>query len=874
MKKIIGVLLVLLLISAVGLAFAEEGVKIDWARFPDDTLRIEVMRYDTDHDGILSAEEAEKITEIDVHEKEVETLRGIEYLTGLKKLVCYENRLTELDVSRNLKLEILNCGENELTELDVSRNTELTGIFCTENKLAALDVSRNLKLESLYCWENELTKLDVSSNTKLKYLSCGTNQLTELDISRNTELEEFDCGDNQITELDISKLKGLTELGITGCKVTKLDLSIYPELKELYCSNCGLTELDVSNNPKLLWLMCYGNELTTLDLSQNPELEWLYCGNNQLKTLDLSHNPELQELDCRENQLTVLDVSCCPVLAKTVRENKAKNGINNWLRWSMLSEDDSPSVLLEINKDVEVYTGTAETENSGEKTAADEYNHEDVWDSYVGYKYELSYFFRNWAQKDINAMLSYLIYEQMTGGEQTKALMNTLMERGAPLSYQINRWEGTAGDDMVTCICTAEMDPGDGKAPRYEQMEIRAELEDGYYKIDLTSLMNRKPAEYDPETETVSLSSDILLDKALGYGFRKDTIPIGVSCEDNGIRMEVISGRVNEDKIELLISMEDPDGKYKDNELVLDRCHTDIGNNLSSHNVFYDRKEHKSYIKLSMEIDQSAITEDRMITVSNRSIEVYQALYADLTPYLKQYGVTTEGVRSPNADLPDVSGLESPKINVLDYTNPLDIPLADGVRLTGIGWINDRLHVQTATDRDKAEIAFVYDSWNQKEYTQSRMIWDDMSVWQMGSDVYMEEVNDCKPEEADKLRLFTATSVRSQYTEGLWEVQFPLSWIYPAVKENVIEIDENFFPDEVFREEVALYDVNGDGKLTETEAEAITSLYLPGMGIKTLKGIEYLTNLTFLDCRDNELTELDVSNNRELSTVLWEGKIN
>ena len=88
------------------------------------------------------------------------------------------------------------------------------------------------------------------------------------------------------------------------------------------------------------------------------------------------------------------------------------------------------------------------------------------------------------------------------------------------------------------------MDPGDGKAPRYEQMEIRAELEDGYYKIDLTSLMNRKPAEYDPETETVSLSRDILLEKGLYYDFRNNALPIGVSCEDNGIRMEAVSGRV------------------------------------------------------------------------------------------------------------------------------------------------------------------------------------------------------------------------------------------------------------------------------------------------------------------------------------------
>ena len=169
------------------------------------------------------------------------------------------------------------------------------------------------------------------------------------------------------------------------------------------------------------------------------------------------------------------------------------------------------------------------------------------------------------------------------------------MERGAPLSYQINRWEGTAGDDVITCICTAEMDSGDGKAPRYEQMEIRMKLENGFYKIDLTSLMNRKPAEYDPETETVSLSGDILLDKRLSYDFKNEAVPVGVSCENDGFRMDVISGMVSEDKIILLISMEDLNGRYKDNELVLNHCHTDIGNHSSTRNAFYDCHNRRSY---------------------------------------------------------------------------------------------------------------------------------------------------------------------------------------------------------------------------------------------------------------------------------------
>ena len=39
----------------------------------------------------------------------------------------------------------------------------------------------------------------------------------------------------------------------------------------------------------------------------------------------------------------------------------------------------------------------------------------------------------------------------------------------------------------------------------------------------------------------------------------------------------------------------------------------------------------------------------------------------------------------------------------------------------------------------------------------------------------------------------------------------------------------------------------------------------------SVKGIEYLTQLTYLDCSDNRLTDLDLSNNRELVTLLCTG---
>ncbi len=90
-------------------------------------------------------------------------------------LFCFDNELTNLDVSKNTSLQDLSCVSNQLPNLDVSENTKLRRLFCGKNPLTNLDVSNNTKLEMLRCFENELTSLDVSNNTKLRDLDCANN---------------------------------------------------------------------------------------------------------------------------------------------------------------------------------------------------------------------------------------------------------------------------------------------------------------------------------------------------------------------------------------------------------------------------------------------------------------------------------------------------------------------------------------------------------------------------------------------------------------------------------------------------------------------------------------------------------------------------
>jgi len=82
-----------------------------------------------------------------------------------------------------------------------------------------------------------------------------------------------------------------------------------------------------------------------------------------------------------------------------------------------------------------------------------------------------------------------------------------------------------------------------------------------------------------------------------------------------------------------------------------------------------------------------------------------------------------------------------------------------------------------------------------------------------------------------------------------------------------VELNEEHFPDMIFR----LYlmdkiDTNSDLVLDPSEL-ALEKMDVRSQGINDLKGIEYFTKLTYLNCSQNELKSLDVSNNKELTEL-------
>ncbi len=89
-----------------------------------------------------------------------------------------------------------------------------------------------------------------------------------------------------------------------------------------------------------------------------------------------------------------------------------------------------------------------------------------------------------------------------------------------------------------------------------------------------------------------------------------------------------------------------------------------------------------------------------------------------------------------------------------------------------------------------------------------------------------------------------------------------------------IAVNETNFPDEIFRNYVKTEltnsngnKVGGDGILTADEIAAVTEINVGYKNISSLKGIEYFTALTLLDCRWNQLTSLDLSKNTALTEL-------
>jgi len=101
------------------IAFKE--IDINANNFPDDVFRQYVSdNFDTDKSGTLSYDELNNAKIIDVNNKNVSRLNGIELLPYITGISCQNNRISSLDLTANHALSSINCDAKAIGTADLS----------------------------------------------------------------------------------------------------------------------------------------------------------------------------------------------------------------------------------------------------------------------------------------------------------------------------------------------------------------------------------------------------------------------------------------------------------------------------------------------------------------------------------------------------------------------------------------------------------------------------------------------------------------------------------------------------------------------------------------------------------------------------------
>ncbi|MDO3695830.1 choice-of-anchor A family protein [Wenyingzhuangia sp. chi5] len=360
--------------------------------------------YDDVVDGVIKpTTELALIENLDLSNMNMRDLSGIEYLTGLRTLYLNGNELTNIDLTKNINLEILSVNDNHLSDIDVSTLLKLKELHAAANELTSIDINNNAMLTHLVLKYNKISNLDVSANTLLTLLEVQYNAglLTTLKLGTNINLKYLYAQYNNLTKIDVSGVLNLVELYLndnnlsgvlnldnhrklevislcnnnltltTDCLITRDAPVVFNTLEE-YLVSIGLDDkvdgvihptseiknlkkLDITDKgikyvtgielfTSLEEFHASGNAFSTIDLSKNTLIRVLDVSNNKLSSLDLTNLGLLEELYAGKNAITSIDLKSNLLLTKLVLRE------NNLITLDLTENEDL--ILIEVKGNV------------------------------------------------------------------------------------------------------------------------------------------------------------------------------------------------------------------------------------------------------------------------------------------------------------------------------------------------------------------------------------------------------------------------------------------------------------------------------------------------------------------------------------------
>lgn len=346
------------------------GVEITEANFPDEAFRNYLTAiYDSDSDGMF---DPSTISYLDINNKNVASLKGIELFTELTSLCCDFNQLSELDVSKNTKLKYLYCSDNPLETLNLRGHVNEFETFsipssydlivycdkdswisswCVQNNVPQMNVNPGedgellpvyisinkselymiaedefvLEVRELYpvsatnktiTWSSSDTDVAaVDENGKVTAVSAGTAVITASTVNNETatcKITVYDTLPLEYWYFPSEKFRNYLSENYDKDQDGYLSKDEQDAVKEIVLAEDGENSSilkGIEYFPNLEVLSCRSQGLYSLDISNNKKLKELDCTFNFISELDISQNTMLIDVNCNGNALTKLDVS-------------------------------------------------------------------------------------------------------------------------------------------------------------------------------------------------------------------------------------------------------------------------------------------------------------------------------------------------------------------------------------------------------------------------------------------------------------------------------------------------------------------------------------------------------------------------------------
>ena len=322
---------------------------------PDKNLKAVLLeKYDIDNDKRITKNDLMNIETLEISNKNISSLEGVEYAENLNTIFASHNEITNLEPLKNLaKLSEVFLNHNKITNIEPIKNVEYGWItnnyieditpFAENSNYMNIDLSGNyidvsegtanrkmlekdedtkfyiefFQTSQKYAKPQEREDiLEIKENMKQKLIKYGVDSNSDGNITKG-EMNDYNCGETSHEgamfydcKIDLSNL-GLTDKDIQCLKylncITELDLSNNNLTDVSPLKYIGsLTKLNLSNNKMNLSTLKEIDTVIELDLSYNdleniselgnliyegPAYGWFAGGRGGRETvINLSHN--------------------------------------------------------------------------------------------------------------------------------------------------------------------------------------------------------------------------------------------------------------------------------------------------------------------------------------------------------------------------------------------------------------------------------------------------------------------------------------------------------------------------------------------------------------------------------------------------------